>query len=716
MPPWFNSTVAWLRRQFAWSNSRRSWQERFGIAALAVSLGLGWYVSRSWSIEFRVFLLASWLLVLAILLRRGLIKLFGPVFFYEALRGTRQRVHLYRIIYAAVLLIVVGWVWLANTQGGTKSFTQIKEQAEFAQTIFFAYFIVQMAVIVLLTPIAIASAIAEEKERRTLEFMLATDLRGREILLGKLAGRMAHMTLYLLAGLPIVALLQLLGGIDPDLLLASFAVTILTFVSLAALSILFSTLMRRSRDAIVITCIAIFAYHILSGSLYLLLQLNSLRSWSMVISDRVITAEQLIDFANGGNLITQVVHVIKAMEFGGQDIGTILRSLLEDYTLFHLTATVVCLVWAMARLRPVAKAQMTGGVTRKGRTARAHPEIGHWPMIWKEVFANAGRMHWLQKIVLAALLLVSLVPPVWITVEHFWDLMRSLPYDVATGPADYWRDPWHQYGIAMNAWVRSMSGLIGSMLLVAVALRAAVSITGERSRQTLDELLTTPLSNFEIVLGKWLGAILSVRRGLIWIGMVFLVGMITGGLNPIGAAAAAVAWLAFASAFAGIGLWFSIHSKTTFRATVYTLLTVLFLLGFHWFLTFFCYALPSIMSGGSETEFMKFVASAQLGVTPPATLSILPFSGAHELNKLGEEWERILFFQGVGIAIYVAAAAFCVPLLSRRFGDVFSRNNVRRPEAGDLGVAGKLFEPMPAEGDPLPPSQPTASSQNDSGT
>jgi len=47
-------------------------------------------------------------------------------------------------------------------------------------------------------------AIAEEKERKTLDFLLASDLRSREIVLGKLASRLAYLTLVLLTGLPLL--------------------------------------------------------------------------------------------------------------------------------------------------------------------------------------------------------------------------------------------------------------------------------------------------------------------------------------------------------------------------------------------------------------------------------------------------------------------------------------------------------------------------------
>src|SRR5262249_54563592 len=141
---------------------------------------------------------------------------------------------------------------------------------------------IQHLLVSVLTPLMVAGALSEEKERRTLEFMLATDLRSREIILGKLAGRLANMTLFLLAGLPILSFLQLLGGVDPGLVLAGFAATMLTFVSLAAMSIWHSTMLKRSRDAIVTTFITGGSYLALSGLARLLLYTN-FAVWSVRI-------------------------------------------------------------------------------------------------------------------------------------------------------------------------------------------------------------------------------------------------------------------------------------------------------------------------------------------------------------------------------------------------------------------------------------------------
>ena len=70
-----------------------------------------------------------------------------------------------------------------------------RETAVLAETFFGTFMIVQLILIVLLTPAYVAGAIAEEKDRKTMEFLLATDLRNREIVLSKLLSRLANLSL-----------------------------------------------------------------------------------------------------------------------------------------------------------------------------------------------------------------------------------------------------------------------------------------------------------------------------------------------------------------------------------------------------------------------------------------------------------------------------------------------------------------------------------------
>src|SRR5262249_45248666 len=139
---------------------------------------------------------------------------------------------------AALLLVILCVIFLTANKMGLQERVDRRETAILAETFFSAFMIVQLILVVLLTPAYVAGAIAEEKDRKTLEFMLATDLNNREIVLSKLLSRVANMTLLLLTGLPILSILQFLGGVDSQLMLAGFAGTGLTILGIASVGIL----------------------------------------------------------------------------------------------------------------------------------------------------------------------------------------------------------------------------------------------------------------------------------------------------------------------------------------------------------------------------------------------------------------------------------------------------------------------------------------------
>ena len=68
-----------------------------------------------------------------------------------------------------------------------------------------------------------------------------------------------------LTGLPILSILQFLGGVDPNLVLATFAVTAMTIVGLAGFSIYCSATCRRPREAIMLSYLAVVLYFAVWG-------------------------------------------------------------------------------------------------------------------------------------------------------------------------------------------------------------------------------------------------------------------------------------------------------------------------------------------------------------------------------------------------------------------------------------------------------------------
>ena len=662
------AAAGWLRRHFTWSNTRRSWYERLGFLALLAGAAGGWWISRDWRLSAQVMLVALWLLLLAVLLRRGIIKLLGPVFFFELLRGSRRRVHLGRVAYALLLFFFVAYTHVVYVELDRHRDTTPQDQAEVAATFFIVFFVIQMVVILFLTPVMVAGAIAEEKERRTLEFILATDLRSREIVLGKLAARMAGLALLLLVGLPVLSLLQFQGGIDPDLLLCALAALVLSLASVATVSVWMSTMLRRGRDAIVLTYLTLVGYLLFSSAAYLLSEFHA-DFWTNAVQlgGYTITGQDLVDGFGAGNPFAAAGKISFHLGMRSGSISDVILELLRDYATFHGVIIVGGLVWSVVRLRPLALAQGPGGETKRQRRGRRLPALGRRPMFWKEVFAEPGmRLHFVLRVLLVVIVLASFVPPVLITANYLPELLYGRA--------------WSDYREAMSAWVVATGGVLGTVLLLMAAARAAGSITGERARHTLDDLLTSPLTNAEIVNAKWWGALLAQRRGLLWLGIVYCIGLCSGGVSIVGALAYFVALIVYASFMVSIGLFFSANSRGTFRATLKTMIAALFFLGGHWLLSgLFCF-LPLAIAHNHTDDLVVWLVPAQVGFTPPAILTMAPLIKPDKIRDTHEHIDRIVGFAVFGLCVFVIAGQLLRNGVIAKFAQVMNRTAVHKAD------------------------------------
>src|SRR5262249_16252526 len=146
----------------------------------------------------------------------------------------------HRCFYAGLLALLLFWVYwqwfgtnrLDNILGPAT--LGISQRARFAGLFFNAFMGVQLFLVVLFTPLYTAGALGEVGERRVLEFLFVTDLTDREIVIGTLASRLARLLVLLLTGLPILSLLELMGGLDPNAVLLGFLFTLLLAVVLGS--------------------------------------------------------------------------------------------------------------------------------------------------------------------------------------------------------------------------------------------------------------------------------------------------------------------------------------------------------------------------------------------------------------------------------------------------------------------------------------------------
>jgi ABC-type transport system involved in multi-copper enzyme maturation permease subunit len=677
--------LTWLRLTFRWSTSTQTWQERIGdvallaglvsAAAITLLVHLEWWQALAvWAVCFVPALLFNVV---------GWLKVFGPVLYYDMVRQARRsRFIILRLLYALLLVFLLFCV--VTTHSGLAGASS-RQAADIADSYFNVFMVAQFITVVLLTPAYVAGAIADEKDRKTLEFMLATDLLNREIVLSKLGSRLANLGLIVLTGLPILSILQFLGGVDPNMILAGFAVTAMTIVGQAGLSILCSVVCRRPREAIALAYLGVLMYYLVALLLFLGLtigptaRIGETHLWfakenpptvfdAIAVKDPPTLGDAVAVY-NSGNLVAVILEVQKAG--AGGTLATRLPDIVRDYTIFHGLIAVLCVGLAVARLRRVALAQTYGKAikSRTGWRIWGRPAVGSYPMVWKELHCEgAGRSNWIAWVIFTVLLAGTFVPAALIIGYHVENFYRPV-------------NRWDNLTQSMNIWMRFCNVIIGSLTLLAVAVRASTSISTERDKQTFDTLLSTPVDSTSILYAKWVGSLFSARFGVVWLALTWAVGIVTGGLHFVALPFVIAAWVIYAAFVATLGLWFSMRCRSSLRATVLTILSTIALSIGHWVPWLCC---GPLMGGARMFDAMQHLASAQAGVlTPPFVMGFLAFSSDefnHSSHRMEDQWYEFAGFCFVGLIAWSIATAVLYAATSIRFRTLTHRDSVMRPD------------------------------------
>lgn len=124
---------------------------------------------------------------------------------------------------------------------------------EQSRTMFMVLSFVQMALVLFMTPGLTSGVISGERERQTLNILLTTPQSSTSIILSKLFSSIAYLLLMMIASLPLYSIVFLFGGVSPSLLIMTFALYLVTMLTVGSIGVLFSTIIRKTIVATIIT-------------------------------------------------------------------------------------------------------------------------------------------------------------------------------------------------------------------------------------------------------------------------------------------------------------------------------------------------------------------------------------------------------------------------------------------------------------------------------
>jgi ABC-type transport system involved in multi-copper enzyme maturation permease subunit len=389
----------------------------------------------------------------------------GPVFAYECAAAARRwQTYAGRAAFLAVLLVSLAVVWAAKVAPDPAGAT-LSNLALVGESFFYAIAGTQLVLVLLAAPAYTAGAVCLDKARGTLTHVLVTDLSSAEIAFGKLGSRLLPVLGLVIAGLPILALATLLGGIDPAALFGSFLVTLGVAIAGCALALLLSVWGNKPHEVLLATYL-VLAVLLLAWPAWHLLPLG----WGFGAPPAWLERSNPFWLA--------FAPYLRAGSVGPDDYLVFLGACLGLAALMALLAT--------ATLRRAAAREPARRTRRRSLLLwwlqrwlpRLGPSLDFNPVLWREWFGRRPS-RWVRAVWVAYVLL-SLAASGAVLATH------GAPMGGDTAPL-------------VNAFQYSIG-------LLLVSITSVTSLFEERVRGSLDVLLTTPLPTSRIVWGKWWGA------------------------------------------------------------------------------------------------------------------------------------------------------------------------------------------------------------------
>ena len=191
----------------------------------------------------------------------------------KELRG-RMRGRRAFIILTIYLLLLAGFALMVETlveRSFSMNFGGRSAQASsvIGQSIFAAVLLLMTLQVVFLAPSSTASAISLEREKQTLELLIATPISSVAIVVGKLLSTLVYVFLLIAASIPLMAVVFVYGGVAPEDVLRGYIVLVVTALGLGSFGMFCSGLVKSTTAATAITIFGVLAMTI--GTVFVLI-------------------------------------------------------------------------------------------------------------------------------------------------------------------------------------------------------------------------------------------------------------------------------------------------------------------------------------------------------------------------------------------------------------------------------------------------------------
>ncbi len=478
----------------------------------------------------------------------------GPIFEKELrVSSRRRRNYSLRVFYILLLSVFIAIVWLSVVASRGSTAVEQSRMAVAGKRIVTTTVVFQFIAAQILAVIMLSTAISDEIHHRTLGLLMTTPINSFQIVMGKVLSRLLQLILLLAISLPMLAIVRVFGGVSWGYLLASLSVTLTAAIFAGSVSLLLSISYRHAYGVIIRTVFLLgFFYFLLPPLIAVLWRFGlpmlgiDIDPQSRIFDVAVAILANINPYLGISQMTQQALSPLR--------LGVSYSWLLQSGIMLALSLAV--LIRATAVVRHTALRQATGQLEVSSRTRRMRRRKSSSP--------NDGSSpgHILKRVHGPAVVWKELRAPFIYGVDNRNSYI-GLGITVMALLLTYWSAA--HGGILDEDFAHVCYAMLFLFLGIIINIVfAATQVTTERESQSLLLLLTTPLNEWQILLGKGISAF---RRCLpIW-GLLaghLLFFSLIGYIHPMAILhlSIVVAWLT--CFLTGAGLYFSTRfAKTT---------------------------------------------------------------------------------------------------------------------------------------------------------
>jgi ABC-type transport system involved in multi-copper enzyme maturation permease subunit len=477
--------------------------------------------------------------------------------------GRRTGTYWARGLYAAGFCAFIGMVLIsivADSINQTSSVVRLQNMQRIAPMIAMIILWFQLIGLIFCAPLLLGPALCDERRNKTLSALLTTPLTAGQIVAGKLLSQITLLGVFALVSVPILLAIRIFGGLDGALVIAATAVALGAAVLAGSWALASSLRASRGVNAAMGAWAKVICFH---GVLPPVLYFSSM--WVGRTTGYFINIPQWVPAA----FCPPWALGLLSSDMVGTGSGHSPWSIVSTSLAGSFGTSFLLWIWTAATLRRAAAAgggefteperkSFFGGKSKKQQgtsagqeksqatiSARASRQVTDAPVLWRELRIKTVRSFWRIAGVLLAIC-------GWVGLMIISDIFDTLGTHIATC-------------------------IIGAIIFAFVAsVMTTSTIGGEREAKTLPILLMTPLTERQIVWGKFCGGVFRLWPILALLLIQTLILMpIAGFFYPLSVLLYFCNLLVAGLFLCACGVFWSLHIRRVTTAGVVSLLVML---------------------------------------------------------------------------------------------------------------------------------------------